>query len=82
MYAIVNIAGQQFKVEAGAEIFVNRLAAKKDESVEFNQVLLIDNEGDVKVGVPYVEGAVVKATGTFFTIFVDFAEFPNVDKDF
>ena len=33
MYAIVNIAGQQFKVEAGAEIFVNRLAAKKDESV-------------------------------------------------
>ena len=62
MYAIVNIAGQQFKVEAGAEIFVNRLAAKKDESVEFNQVLLIDNEGDVKVGVPYVEGAVVKAT--------------------
>ena len=32
------------------------------ESVEFNQVLLIDNEGDVKVGVPYVEGAVVKAT--------------------
>lgn len=62
MYAIVNIAGQQFKVEAGAEIFVNRLAAKKDESVEFNQVLLIDNEGEVKVGVPYVEGAVVKAT--------------------
>ena len=62
MYAIVNIAGQQFKVEAGAEIFVNRLAAKKDEYVEFNQVLLIDNEGDVKVGVPYVEGAVVKAT--------------------
>ncbi len=62
MYAIVNIAGQQFKVEAGAEIFVNRLAAKKDESVEFNQVLLIDNNGEVKLGSPYVEGSVVKAT--------------------
>ena len=62
MYAIVDIAGQQFKVEAGSEIFVNRLASKKDESVEFNKVLLIDNEGAVKVGAPYVEGAVVKAT--------------------
>ena len=62
MYAIVDIAGQQFKVEAGSEIFVNRLASKKDESVEFNKVLLIDNEGTVKVGAPYVEGSVVKAT--------------------
>ena len=62
MYAIVDIAGQQFKVEAGSEIFVNRLASKKDGSVEFNKVLLIDNEGTVKVGAPYVEGAVVKAT--------------------
>lgn len=62
MYAIVDIAGQQFKVEAGSEIFVNRLASKKDESVEFNKVLLIDNEGTVKIGAPYVEGAVVKAT--------------------
>lgn len=62
MYAIVDIAGQQFKVEAGSEIFVNRLPAKKDETVEFAKVLLIDNEGAVKVGAPYVEGAVVKAT--------------------
>ncbi|MBR1872049.1 MAG: 50S ribosomal protein L21 [Bacteroidales bacterium] len=62
MYAIVDIAGQQFKVEAGSKIFVNRLAAKKDETVEFDKVLLIDNEGAVKVGAPYVEGALVKAT--------------------
>ncbi|MBQ6577961.1 MAG: 50S ribosomal protein L21 [Bacteroidales bacterium] len=62
MYAIVDIAGQQFKVEAGNEIFVNRLAAKKDESVEFNKVLLIDAEGAVKIGAPYIDGAVVKAT--------------------
>ena len=62
MYAIVDIAGQKFKVEAGNEIFVNRLAAKKDESVEFNKVLLIDAEGAVKIGAPYIDGAVVKAT--------------------
>lgn len=62
MYAIVDIAGQQFKVEAGSEIFVNRLASKKDETVEFDKVLLLDDEGAVKVGAPYVEGAIVKAT--------------------
>ena len=62
MYAIVDIAGQQFKVEAGNEIFVNRLAAAKDESVEFDKVLLIDSEGQIQLGNPYVQGAVVKAT--------------------
>lgn len=63
MYAIVDIAGQQFKVEAGNEIFVQRLPQAKDSSVEFNKVLLLaGEEGDVKVGTPYVQGAVVKAT--------------------
>lgn len=62
MYAIVDIAGQQFKVEAGQEIFVNRLTAGKDETVDFDKVLLIENEGVVKVGAPYVEGSTVKAT--------------------
>ena len=52
MYAIVDIASQQFKVEAGMDIFVNRLQAKNGESVEFNKVLLIDAEGAVKVGTP------------------------------
>ena len=62
MYAIVDIAGQQFKVEAGNEIFVQRLSQAKGEAVEFDKVLLIDDAGKVKVGAPYVEGAVVKAT--------------------
>ena len=62
MYAIVDIAGQQFKVEAGKEIFCNRLAAANGADVVFDKVLLIDNEGEVRVGAPYVEGAVVKAT--------------------
>ena len=62
MYAIVDIAGQQFKVEAGNEIFVQRLPQAKGEAVEFDKVLLVDNEGAVTVGTPYVKGAVVKAT--------------------
>ena len=62
MYAIVDIAGQQFKVEAGNEIFVNRLPEAKDATVEFDKVLLIDSEGQIQLGNPYVKGAVVKAT--------------------
>ena len=62
MYAIVDIAGQQFKVEAGMEIFVNRLAAEKGAAVEFDKVLLIGEDGAVKVGAPYVDGAKVTAT--------------------
>ena len=62
MYAIVDIAGQQFKVEAGKQIFVNRQAAEVGDALSFDKVLLLDNEGDVKVGAPYVDGASVKAT--------------------
>ena len=62
MYAIVDIAGQQFKVEAGNEIFCNRLLEAKGADVEFDKVLLLDNEGKVKVGAPYVKGVTVKAT--------------------
>lgn len=62
MYAIVEIGGHQFKVTPSQEIFVNRLADKKGAAVEFDKVLLVDNDGDVKIGNPYVEGAKVKAT--------------------
>ena len=62
MYAIVDIAGQQFKVEAGNEIFVQRLSQAKGADVEFDKVLLIDTDGQIQLGNPYVKGAVVKAT--------------------
>ena len=62
MYAIVDIAGQQFKVEAGNEIFVNRLAAANGADLAFDKVLLVAGDAGVKVGTPYVDGVVVNAT--------------------
>lgn len=59
MFAIVSIAGQQFKVEEGQQIFVHRLAANEGDSVTFNDVRLIENEGNVRVGAPNVQGASV-----------------------
>ncbi|MBR0296094.1 MAG: 50S ribosomal protein L21 [Paludibacteraceae bacterium] len=59
MYAIVEIQGQQFNVEAGKKLFVNRMEAEKGAVVEFDKVLLVDNEGKVKVGAPVVKGAKV-----------------------
>ena len=62
MYAIVEIAGQQFKVEKDKKIFVHRLPNEEGSSVEFDKVLLLDNDGDVKVGAPAIAGAKVSAT--------------------
>ncbi len=61
MYAIVEIAGQQFKVEKGRKLYVHRLAGEENSSLSFDQVLLTDNDGQVKVGAPVVKGASVKA---------------------
>ncbi|MBQ6652655.1 MAG: 50S ribosomal protein L21 [Prevotella sp.] len=60
MYAIVEINGQQFKVEQGKKLFVNRINdAEEGQTVEYDKVLLVDNEGAVTVGAPTVEGAKV-----------------------
>ena len=60
MYAIVEIKGQQFKVEEGKKLFVNRIQdAEEGKTVEFDKVLLVDNDGVVTVGAPTVEGAKV-----------------------
>lgn len=62
MYAIVEIQGQQFKVESGQKLFVHRITADKNAEVEFDKVLLVDNAGKVTVGVPYIDGAKVVLT--------------------
>ena len=60
MYVIVEINGQQFKAEQGKKLFVHHTQnAESGAVVEFDKVLLVDNNGEVTVGVPTVEGAKV-----------------------
>ncbi len=60
MYAIVEINGQQFKAEQGQKLFVHHIKdSEEGQTVEFEKVLLVDNEGAIKVGAPTVDGAKV-----------------------
>ncbi len=60
MYAIVEIAGQQFKVAKDQKVFVHRLGTEEGNNVSFDNVLLLDNDGDVTVGAPAINGASVE----------------------
>jgi large subunit ribosomal protein L21 len=62
MYAIVDIAGQQFKVEKDQKLYVHRLDADAGKTVQFDRVLLIDDNGKVNIGAPAISGAQVSAT--------------------
>ena len=61
MYAIVSIAGQQFKVEKGKKVFVHRLPGNIGDEVSFDQVLLISQDDKTNIGAPYLPDAVVLA---------------------
>lgn len=61
MYAIVEIAGQQFKVAKDQKVYVHRLASEEGSSVTFDKVLLVDNGGEVTIGAPAIDGAQVGA---------------------
>jgi large subunit ribosomal protein L21 len=61
MYAIVEIAGQQFKIEKEQQIFVHRLDAKEGSKVDFDKVLLLNDAGKINVGAPVITGAKVTA---------------------
>ncbi|AWA29055.1 50S ribosomal protein L21 [Flavobacterium magnum] len=61
MYAIVEIAGQQFKVSKDLKVFVHRLADDEGASVSFGKVLLLDDNGTITLGAPAIEGASVEA---------------------
>ncbi len=62
MYAIVEIAGQQFKVVKDQTLYVHRLEGDTGKQLEFDRVLMVGGEGNSKVGTPVVKGAKVNAT--------------------
>lgn len=62
MFAIVRVAGKQYRVEEGSRVLVNRLEAEEGSVVDDAEVLLIGEDGNVRVGAPVVEGAKVSAT--------------------
>ena len=59
MYVIVDIQGQQFKVQKDQKLFVHRIDANEGDTVEFGKVLLISNGDDITIGSPLVDGAKV-----------------------
>lgn len=61
MYAIVEIAGQQFKVAKDQKVFVHRLAAEAGEKLTFDNVLLLADDGKITIGAPAISGAAVEA---------------------
>lgn len=62
MFAVVSIAGQQYKVEEGQEIFVHHLDKEEGDKVSFDQVLLVNNDGAITIGAPTVAKASIGAT--------------------
>lgn len=64
MYAVIKSGGKQYRVESGAKLRLERLAADVGAAVSFDQVLLVGDGEGVKLGAPLVSGALVKATVT------------------
>ena len=61
MYAIVEIAGQQFKVSKDQTVYVHRLEGNEGDAVSFDKVLLLDDNGNITLGAPAISGASVEA---------------------
>ncbi len=62
MYALVEIKGKQYKAEKGVTLKVDRIDSEKGDSLEFDKVLMLSNDSDVKIGTPYVEGIKVQGS--------------------
>ncbi|MDX2189536.1 MAG: 50S ribosomal protein L21 [Bacteroidota bacterium] len=62
MYAIVQIAGKQYKVEKDKFLYTNKIDKEVGSTIDFTDVLLVDNDGKINVGSPKVKGAKVSAT--------------------
>ena len=61
MYAVFETGGKQYKASVGDILFVEKLNVEAGETVKFEKVLLVSDNGEIKAGTPYVDGAVVEA---------------------
>ena len=61
MYAVIETGGKQYKVEAGQELYIEKLNVEADDKVVFDKVLAVGGDDGIKVGSPYVKGAKVNA---------------------
>ena len=61
MYAVFETGGKQYKASVGDVLFVEKLNVEAGETVKFDKVLLVSDNGEIKAGTPYVDGAVVEA---------------------
>ena len=59
-YAVVKIAGFQYKVSEGDELEVNKIDSEKDKNITFKEVLLMAGDGQLKIGQPLIKGAQIK----------------------
>lgn len=62
MYAIIETGGKQYRVQEGDSLFIEKLEVEAGQEVKFDRVLAVSNEGELTIGAPVVENAVVDAT--------------------
>lgn len=62
MYAIIETGGKQYRVQEGDTLFVEKLEVAAGETIDFDKVLVVSNQGELSVGAPFVEGAKVEAS--------------------
>ena len=62
MYAVIQTGGKQYRVEEGTYLKIEKLELGTGDSVEFDKVLMVESDGNVKVGLPFIEGGKVTAT--------------------
>lgn len=61
MYAVIETGGKQYQVNEGDTLFIEKLAVEADETITFDKVVVVGEDGGLKIGTPYVEGATVEA---------------------
>jgi large subunit ribosomal protein L21 len=62
MYAVIQTGGKQYRVEEGTYLKIEKLELGTGDSIEFDKVLMIESDGNVQVGLPFIEGGKVTAT--------------------